>query len=272
LRRVAPLLAVVLLAAPATASAAVRSELDRQGGVRLTLDGAALTAEIVVTPHFHRSPTTEEQLYGQRVAGACGTSFRPLRRTFVFERRVWPAGVRRLTFGFGRDISRRARWCVLEGADGGDVAFVSFVDRERARLAAKGRGPSGEWWRLWAYRGEMMEPCMRLRTGAGAPRAFLPCFGDFAEREATLAAEHQTIADRYVYGPVGRSATAVRVRLADGSVELADLYDRPPGSRAMASYFMLVLPREGPAVVGVRALDADGQTIGRDAVERYERN
>jgi hypothetical protein len=266
--RLATLALAALLVLPASAGAAVRSELDRLGGLRLTLDGRVLTAEIAHTPRVMRFPTIEERLYGRRVGGACGTTFRPGRRGVVFMRRVWPAGVRQLTFTFGRDISRRVRWCLV---DGGDVAFVSFVHREPHRLVAKGRGASGNWWRLWAHRGERREPCMALRTGAGEPTAFLPCFDDFADREATLAVEHQTLADRFVYGPVGRSTTAVRVRLADGTVELAGLYARPRGSRVRASYFMLALPRRGPAVAGVRAVDAAGRTIGREPIDRYER-
>jgi hypothetical protein len=37
-------------------------------------------------------------------------------------------------------------------------------------------------------------------------------------------------------------------------------------------YFMLVLPREGPKVVGVRAVDADGGTIARRQLDRYSRH
>ena len=259
-------LATFALALPASSGAAVRSELDRSAGLRLTLNGATLTAEIVRTPRFTRSPTTEEHLYGKRVLGACSTSFRPVRRSAVFTRRLWPAGARELTFGFRRDLSRRVRWCLLEDAGGGDIAFVSFVDREPARVVAKGRGPSGEWWRLAAWRGEKMQPCMRLRTGAASPTAYLPCFDDFAERETTLAVEHQTLADRFVYGSVGRSAVAVRVRLADGSIQLAKLHDRPRGSRVRARFFMLVLPKEGSPVVGVRAVDGMGRTVGRQPI------
>jgi hypothetical protein len=262
---------VVLLTVPAAADAAVRSRLLRLDGVRLTLDGRRLTAEIVHTPHVTRSPTIDESLYGQRVVGACGVRFsRPFR--FVLKRGYWPAGARSRTFGFGRDISARARWCGLGRADGGYVAFASFVKIEPRRLVAKGRGPSGEWWRLWAHRGSKMQPCIGLRTGAGRPDAYQASFDEFSQREATLAVEHQTLADRFVYGPVSRSAARVRVRLEDGTVELAALHRRPAGSRALAQYFVLVLPREGPRVVGVRAVDSDGGTIARRQLDRYSRH
>jgi hypothetical protein len=39
--------------------------------------------------------------------------------------RVWPQGRRRLRFGFRRNISRRAKWCLVERR-GNDVAAVSF--------------------------------------------------------------------------------------------------------------------------------------------------
>jgi hypothetical protein len=260
------------LALVPAADAAVKSELVRSAGVRLTLDGRTLTADIVRTPHFHRSPTTEAMLYGKRTVGACGTRFDRPRRGAVFRVREWPPGARSLEFRFRRDISSHARWCILEDLAGGDVAFVSFVDTEPSRLVAKGRGPSGEWWRLWAHRGARMQPCMGLKTAVGAPNPFLPCFDEFSQREATLAVEHQTLADRFVYGAVGRSATAVRVRLADGRVELATLHRRPVGSQVLAQFFMVALPRTGPVVVGVRAVDAAGRTVGRRPLDRFSRH
>jgi hypothetical protein len=263
---------VLLLAVPAAADAAVKSKLIRSEGVRLTLDGRTLTARIVRTPFFSRLPTTEDMLYGDRVVGACATRFVRPRALLVHKRVYWPVGARTLTFGFARDISARARWCLLEGADGGDIAFASFVKSEPQRLVAKGRGPSGEWWRLWAHRSSKMQPCIGLRTAAGRPNAYQGCFDEFSQREATLAVEHQTLADRFVYGPVSRSAVSVRVRLHDGTVELATLHRRPAGSRAFAQYFILVLPREGPKVVGVRAVDADGSTIARRQLDRYSRH
>ena len=115
-----------------------------------------------------------------------------------------------------------------------------------------------------------MEPCVRRRTGADGDLSSRPCFGELAEREATLAVEYAARGDRFVYGAVGRSVTAVRVRLADGSIELAELYARPRGSRARAAYFVLALPREGPAPAGVRAVDAAGRTVGRQPIEHYD--
>jgi hypothetical protein len=261
----------LVLALPATGGAVVRSELDRLDGMRLTLSGRALISEIVNTPHVTRSPTIEERLYGRRVTGACGTTFRaPVRRGLVFQKRVWPTGARRLTFTFARDISPRVKWCLVDGEDGADAAFISFIDKERSRLVAKGRAPSGEWWRLRGFRGEKLQPCLSFRT-AESEIGYGAEYDDFSEREATLRVEHETLADRFVFGVAGRSTTSVRVRLADGSIEFADLFERPRGSRVRASYFMLALPRRGPAAVGVRAVDAAGNTVGRKPIDRFER-
>jgi hypothetical protein len=59
-------LAALALALPGSATAAVRSELDRPSGLRVTLDGRTLTAEIAHTPRFTRSPTTEGRTVGRK--------------------------------------------------------------------------------------------------------------------------------------------------------------------------------------------------------------
>ena len=197
------------------------------------------------------------------MAGACGATFRPAREGFVFERRVWPAGARSLSFSFGRDISRRVKWCVVDGQDGADVAFISFIDAEPVKLVAKGRDLSGEWWRLSGHRGEKLQPCLSVRTGRDPQSASGRCFDGLAEREATLAIDFfQERAESYVVGVVARAAAAVRIRLRDGTLRLASIYRRPSGSRVRASYFLLPLPR-GSGIVGGRAVDSTGRTIAR---------
>jgi hypothetical protein len=248
---------------PAAALAAVKSEFSRSGGMRLTLDDRTLTAELVETPRYHRFPPTEELLFGKRVTGACGTTFRYAPKSYVFNRRVWPEDARSVTFGFARDLSRRVKWCLVDGADGADVAFVSFVDAEPSRHVAKGRGPSGEWWRLRGWRGETLQPCLMLRHGPDPSYGAGRCFDGLAEREATLGAEVFTEGpDVYVVGVVAREAEAVRVRVADGSIHVAALYPRAPESRVRAQFFVLALPRES-VVAGVRAVARDGRTIAR---------
>jgi hypothetical protein len=254
------------LASAAPSSAAVRSGFDRYGGMRLTLDGRTLAAAKAGEGAKSRAEP-RLQPFGKRVLATCGLRFDDRFPGTGTVQRRWHRGVRSLTFTFDRDLSDRVKWCLLtDDATHFVIAYVSFVDREPARLVAKGRGPSGEWWRLWAYRGQDMEPCMSLRTGAGPGDVFSPCFDELSQREATLEAQPQTLADRFVYGPVSRRATAVRVRLLDGSVRLATLYRRPAGSRVLAQYFVLVLPREGPEVLGARAVDAAGRTVGKSRV------
>lgn len=241
--------------------------------MRLTLDGRTLTADLVHTPRFHRFPPTETLVYGKRVAGACGTTFRHTRNGLVFMRRVWPVEARSVSFGFSRDISRRVKWCLVNGEDGADVAFVSFVDPEPVRLVAKGRAPSREWWRLSGQRGEKLQPCLSLRTGADPQGSSGRCFDGLAEREATLAVDafREGAGTSYVVGVVARAATAVRVRLGDGTVQQASIYERPRGSRVRASYFVLPLPR-GSEVAGARAVAADGRTIHRRRLDPVELN
>jgi hypothetical protein len=140
--------------------------------MRLTLDGRVLTAEIVRTPCIHRDPPTEEQLYGTRIDAICSPRSRPQRRGLVIRRQLWPAGARRMAFEFRRDISRRVKWCLIEH-DASDVAFVSFIRRERPMFVGKGRGPSGGWWRLAGWRGLLAEPCAFVRL-SGWLQAMLP--------------------------------------------------------------------------------------------------
>jgi hypothetical protein len=254
---------LALAALPVAGGAATRSEVSRADGMRLTLNGRTLTAELVRTPNFDRSPTAEDRVYGKRVAGACGTTFRQTREGLVFERRVWPAGARSVSFGFGRDISRHVRWCLVDGQDGADVSFVSFVDAEPVKLVAKGRDRSGEWWRLSGHRGDRLQPCLSLRTGHDPNSASGRCFDGLAEREATLGIDlFEEDGETYVVGVVARGAAAVRVRFGDGTVRLASIYRRPSGSRVRASYFLLPLP-QGSEVVGARAVDDTGHTIVR---------
>ena len=119
---VVALLVAVMLAMPSVSQAATRRATDREAGVRFTLDGRLLTVRLL--PGAPAS--TRRELTGERVRAACGTSFAFTRGTKVRRTRLWPRGRRRLRYRFNRDLSRRAKWCLLEHPAGGDVAFVSF--------------------------------------------------------------------------------------------------------------------------------------------------
>lgn len=114
-------LMVLLVAAPA-AGATTRRGTDREAGVRFTLDGRVLTARLLP-----RAPTrVRRQLFGKRIRAVCGTDFAFARGVKVRRTRLWPRGRRRIRYRFGRNVSRRAKWCLVEHPRGGDVAFASF--------------------------------------------------------------------------------------------------------------------------------------------------
>ena len=104
------------------ADAATRRATDSQARVRFTLDGRELRARILRdAPRRIR-----RELFGDRIRAVCGTDFAFDQGTKVRRTRTWPRGRRRVTFRFDRDISRRAKWCLLEHPRGGDIAFASF--------------------------------------------------------------------------------------------------------------------------------------------------
>jgi ribosomal protein L32 len=182
------LVAVTLSAVGAEpVQAAVKSELDRRSEVRFTLEGKRLTVTTVDLPNVQQNPSTHGSLLGHRIDAVCGTRFQSSRKTRVVDARWWPKGATAMTFHFDRDISRRARWCVIEsrGKDGGgDLAYVSFLRAGPKRPLDTGRSPSGEQWRLVTWRSAELGPCVRL----GFPRAggIGSCFNEFAEIEAEL--------------------------------------------------------------------------------------
>jgi hypothetical protein len=259
-----PLAAAAILVAPAAADAAVRTGVDTRGGLRLTLDGRVLTAKIADLS-THRDPSLEEQLYGKRIDGICSPRLRS-RKELQVRTRVWPAGARSLSFRFRRDISRRVKWCLIEKR-ARDIAFVTFIRREPARLVGKSRGPSGDWWRLGGWRGWLAEPCVLLRiTGASTPH----CFEEFVDREVTLGVEHWAPCetDVYFFGVASLAASTVRLTLADGTTLDANLYDRAPGSRVRARFFAAALA-PGTLVRSVQALSETGEPLGFRRVGDY---
>jgi hypothetical protein len=222
--------------------------------MRLTLKGRVLTATIV-------RPRARQEVFGERVVAVCSPLFMPRRRDVVIERAVWQDGARRTRFRFGRDISGLAKWCLLEHRGGEDVAFASFIRSERPRFVTKGRGPGGDWWRLAGWRGRLAEPCLLVRSRRWRAR---PCFEQFADRPVTLAVEQLAPCeqDTVVFGVVSTAASVVRLTTADGATADATLYDRPPGSRLRARYFVAVFA-EGTEVTDVESFGADGRSLRR---------
>jgi hypothetical protein len=118
---VAACVALIVLASAPAAGAATRRATDSEARIRFTLDGRLLTVRVL--PRAPRR--VRRQLYGNRIQATCGTSFAFASGVKVHRTRRWPRGRRRMRFRFRRDISRRAKWCLVERR-GRDVAFATF--------------------------------------------------------------------------------------------------------------------------------------------------
>ena len=114
--------AAVMLAAAPGAGAATRRATDRAAGIRFVLDGTLLTVRLTAGAPRR----TRRRLAGARIKAACGTDFVFTRGVQVKRTRLWPTGRTQLRYRFRRDISRRAKWCLLEHPRGGDIAFVNL--------------------------------------------------------------------------------------------------------------------------------------------------
>jgi hypothetical protein len=255
-RASAALALAIFLILPGSAAGAVKTGLDRHAGMRLTLDGRVLTAKIANARGGDLD--LEEQLYGKRIDAVCSSSFLRPRQHSVVRARRWPVGARRLSFRFGRDISDRVKWCLIE-KHGVDVAAVTYILPEPIRFVGKGRGPSGTWWRLGAGTGVLGEPCVLWRTERTSARL---CFSKFAERRVTLGLQQWLACDRdaYFFGVVSPTAAAVRLVLVDGTSVDADVYDRPRGSHLRARLFAAALPG-GTDVRAAQSFDAAGALL-----------
>ncbi len=228
--------------------------------MRLKLDARVLTASVV------RAGDRElkAKLFGKRIDAICSSSFFHPGRHSVVRTRLWPVGARRMSFQFSRDISARVKWCLVEH-DASDIAFVSFIEREPMRFVGKGRGPSGEWWRLAGRRGLFAEPCALLRIRGWDTR---PCFEEFSDRPVTLGASEFSVCGRrdvFVVGVVSRRAVSVRVVTAAGETFEAKLFEPAGGSRVRGRYFVAALPEVTPT--RVESLDAEGSILARRSLE-----
>lgn len=248
----------------ANASAATRLKHDKVNEVRFELDGRSLTVTVVDLPRYQQLPTTLSRLAGKTVWAGCGTSFRSGRKSVARATAAWPTGARSVTFRLSRDVSRRVKWCLVEQrGDSADVASVSFVSAEPRRLLTQGRFSDGAPWRLFAWRGEMLEPCLSLRSREG-PSGI--CLADLAETGEGI--EGFFIGERcsdptFLLGAVTRSAVRVEARFDDGTVVQPDLLSRPPGSRLRAQYFLaeFEVPFQNARLI---AYDRTGRVVARD--------
>lgn len=269
---VAAFASLVAMSLPTDAGAVTRTKLDRGNELRFTLKGSELTLAIVDLPNRISHPTIQSDLFGKRLWVGCGSSFRAVTRNSVVGAAVrWPRGAGSFSVRLKRDISRRAKWCLVESRGkfaGGDLAFVSFYKAEPGRRLTAGRLLDGTPWSLVAWRGSQLQPCLDLRV---ADDGGVICFDDEAETEAGIEAHFDVPTcggGTVVLGAVARSAARVDIRIAGGQIVSAVLWPRPRGSQVRAQYFTALLP--GPSagepadVKAVAAYDSSGQLIARD--------
>ncbi len=114
---------------------------DVEAGVRFSLDGRVLTAQLLEPVRNQ----TFEAVSGAQISAACGANVAappgdPRRETTLTRR--WPAGQTSLSFRFPRDAST---WCLLRDETGSIVASVSFPG-----ASPGARGPIAETANNWA--------------------------------------------------------------------------------------------------------------------------
>lgn len=115
--------AAFVLAQPAACAVLEGVRAAQARGFAFSLAGRTLT--VALSPR-RAGGRPGRRVFGRRVTAACGTTTRPRLRDTVHVQRRWPRGAQSVTFRFGRDIAARARWCLIERADGGDVAVARF--------------------------------------------------------------------------------------------------------------------------------------------------
>jgi hypothetical protein len=169
-----------------------------------------------------------------------------------------------VAFTLSRDLSRSAKWCVIEQrGDSGDVASVSFHRAEPRRLLTRGRFADGSGWRLFAWRGEMLEPCLSLRMRDGASGI---CLADVAETGEGMEGYFmvtQCAGPTFLLGAVSRSAVRVEARMSDGEIVEPELLKRPAESRVRAQYFLATI-KDPLRLKSVIAYGAAGEVVARD--------
>ena len=139
---------------PAGTAPGAKLAIDGQAGVRFRLDGRVLSVRLLP----YAPPETRTRVSAARIRATCGAALAQVgpeddpRNAREERTRFWPAGRRRLSFRFGRDISRYARWCRLEDPVVGHVAFAKFTGRAGQRGSAEQAVElaASEWARLFA--------------------------------------------------------------------------------------------------------------------------
>jgi hypothetical protein len=109
--------AAAALVAASPALGERKHAVDHEHGFEFTLSGRVLKTTALTR-------AARRAVYGKEIDAICATAFtgRPPK---VITTRRWPRGKPTVRFRFRRDVSDRAKWCLLE--DGAlDVAAVDF--------------------------------------------------------------------------------------------------------------------------------------------------
>jgi hypothetical protein len=148
------------------AAAAAPVAVDRENGVRFELADRVLTVSLVVAS-VESDPTTSELVWGERVRAVCSSRFANRSRSKVLAVRTWPRGSTQLTYTFGRDISDRVKWCLIEGVDdgGGDIAAVDYAVFIPVHGTSAADRRIGRRLRLYLWRKVGGKPWLKRVTG-----------------------------------------------------------------------------------------------------------
>ena len=107
-----------VLAAPAAAD--IKRSKDHDVGVTFRLNGKHLSMKL----SDQVDPRAAKKLLGKKVAAACGT--RPEGGKVYDAIFVWPEDKSAMGVDLKRDISAKAKYCLLETYGGSDIALVKF--------------------------------------------------------------------------------------------------------------------------------------------------
>jgi hypothetical protein len=107
-----------------------------------------------------------KELWGERIRAVCSPTFayRRARRSIVHSVQLWPDGQTQLSYDFGRDISDRVKWCLLEETSGGDIADVQFQVFIAVHGATAKDRRIGRELRAYLWRNASTRPWMRRVT------------------------------------------------------------------------------------------------------------
>jgi hypothetical protein len=102
------------------AAAASRKASDGLAGLRFSLDGKRLTLELT------GKQQAAKRLRGRRIRVSCATAaaVKPNSKLVARGSGVWGRTARTRSFTLSRDVSAKAKWCLVQTSD----SIISYVD------------------------------------------------------------------------------------------------------------------------------------------------